>query len=253
MRKVALCALVLAALDVAAQSSYSPDDVAIGARFYRSNCASCHGATGDVIAGVDLGHGKFRQAKTDEDLVRIITKGIPGTPMPPANLTLFQAGAIVAYLRDTAAEAVRNTSSGGDAARGKLVFEGKGECLSCHRVSGAGSRLGPDLSDVGSLRRSAELETAVVDPSADVLPQHRSVRIVTQDGTILTGRLLNHDVFGVQLLDSREQLVSLSKSTLRTFEVLSTSTMPSYRDKLTPQELKDLVAYMVSLKGVLKP
>ena len=38
----------------------------------------------------------------------------------------------------------------GDAARGKAIFESsKGNCLSCHRVSGTGSRFGPDLSTIG--------------------------------------------------------------------------------------------------------
>ncbi len=251
MRRFALSAVLLGAAVLFAQH-YNPDDAAVGARYFRSNCTSCHGPAGDMIAGVDLGRGKFRQAKTDEDLVRIITKGIPGTPMPPANLTSFQASAVVAYMREMAAEAIRNTSSGGDPASGKTIFEGKGQCFTCHRVNGAGSRVGPDLSDIGSQRRSAELETALLDPPADVLPQYRTVRVVTQDGTVMTGRLLNHDVFSVQFLDDKEQLVSLSKSTLREFQLLATSTMPSYRDRLSPQELKDLVSYMVSLKGVIR-
>ena len=37
----------------------------------------------------------------------------------------------------------------GDPARGKAIYEGKGDCASCHRINGVGSRLGPDLSDIG--------------------------------------------------------------------------------------------------------
>jgi small nuclear ribonucleoprotein (snRNP)-like protein/mono/diheme cytochrome c family protein len=38
----------------------------------------------------------------------------------------------------------------GDVVRGKAVFEGKGNCQSCHRVNGVGSLFGPDLSTIGA-------------------------------------------------------------------------------------------------------
>jgi hypothetical protein len=37
------------------------------------------------------------------------------------------------------------------------VFEGKGACLSCHRVGEQGSRKAPDLSDIGSIRAAGRL------------------------------------------------------------------------------------------------
>jgi hypothetical protein len=51
------------------------------------------------------------------------------------------------------------------------------------------------------------------------------------------------------LIDDQEQLLSLSKADLREYTVLTTSAMPSYKDKLTAQEMADLLAYLVSLKG----
>src|SRR5205085_8251798 len=103
-------------------------------RLFLTNCAACHGPEGDAVPGVDLGHGKFRRASSDDELTKIIQKGIEGTAMPPSNFTNVQAGAIVAYLRDMAESTGRSTLSGGDAAQGKIVFEGKGACLTCHRV-----------------------------------------------------------------------------------------------------------------------
>ena len=41
---------------------------------------------------------RLRRAASDADLVRIMRTGIPGTGMPPNNLTLENAKAIVAYL-----------------------------------------------------------------------------------------------------------------------------------------------------------
>jgi len=86
-----------------------------------------------------------------------------------------------------------------------------------------------------------------------VLPSQRSVRVVTRDGVTTTGRLLNHDAFTVQMLDSKEQLRSFQKSSLREVTFIDNSPMPSYRDKLSAEELSDLVSYLVSLKVQVKP
>ena len=247
-----MCALVLAAGALVAQRSYSPGEVQDGQRLFVANCAACHGTEGDAIPGADLGHGKFRRATSDADLIRIIQKGIDGTAMPPNNFNDFQAGSIVAYLRDMAEPASRSALSPGEIAQGKAIFEGKGGCLACHRVKGNGARLGPELTDIGSLRRAVELERSILDPDAEVLPQNRFFRVVSKDGTTTTGRLLNQDAFTVQLFDSQERLLSFPKSNLKEYAFVDKSPMPSYQGKLSPKELADLVSYLASLKGIEK-
>jgi putative heme-binding domain-containing protein len=243
------CSLILFAGALFAQHSYTPADVEDGGRLFRASCVSCHGADGTLVPGVDLGHGKFRRATTDDDLVKIIRGGIPGTPMPPGNYTEFQASTIVAYLRSLA-----NTGNGsgiaGDAGRGKALFAGKGGCTSCHRVGTVGSRVGPDLTDIGTLRTPARLERSLLDPDAEVLEQNRYYRVVLKDGTTVTGRLLNRDTFSVQLLDSKEQIRSFTIANVRGHGFLDKSPMPSYKDKLTPQEIADVVSYLGTLKGI---
>jgi len=221
-------------------------DLLDGERAFRNNCANCHGPDGNQIAGIDLGRGQFRRPMSDQDLVRTILTGIPNTPMPATPMTTEQAQQIVVYLRSRGA----TTTSGiaGDAGRGKAIYDGKGGCATCHRVGGAGSRVGPDLTTIGSLRRAAELQQALIDPTADVQPANRFYRVVLKDGSTVEGRLLSHDTFTVQLLDSHEQLRSFNKADLRQHGFIP-SPMPSYRSALTPQELADLVAYLASLRG----
>ena len=244
--------LVLSVGAPLAAQNYSPADVEDGGRLYRANCALCHGPDGDSIAGVDLGRGNFIRASSDGDLMGIIRTGIPGTPMPPTNYSEFQARTVVAFLRSMAAEPAR-AGPPGDAARGKALFEGKSQCATCHRVKGNGSRVAPDLTQIGANRRSVELEKSILEPDAEVLPQNRSFRAVTRDGSTITGRLLNQDSFTLQLLDSKQRLVSLVKTNLREQAFLTNSPMPSFRDKLSSQELADLVSYLASLKGVDTP
>jgi putative heme-binding domain-containing protein len=223
-------------------------DLEDGGRAFATNCAGCHGPDGDLIAGIDLGRGLFRRPLTDAELVGIIMNGIPNTPMPATpRMTEPQAARIVAYLRATA-ESSRSLSAQGDAERGRVIFEGKGECTDCHRVSGSGSRYGPDLSRIGLARRAAELEQSLVDPEAEIQPTNRFYSVTTADGEEIEGRLLNHDTFTVQLLDSDEELRTFMKAELRKHSFIDTP-MPSYRDDLDAQEIADVVSYLVSLRG----
>ena len=183
---------------------------------------------------------------TDADLARIIRQGIANTPMPATNVTEAQAGQIVAYLRSLAA-GKSAVAVKGDIARGKLVFDGKGNCTACHSVAGVGSRKAPDLSNVGQARRAPDLERALLEPQADVQPNHRYYRVVMNDGTTVTGWLLGYDTFNIRLLDGKEQLRSFVKSDLRSHGFID-SPMPSYKNTLTPQEIADVVSYLSSLR-----
>jgi putative heme-binding domain-containing protein len=243
-----LAALLFSSVAVfAQQGKYLPGEIEGGGRLYQANCTGCHGPEGDGVAAVNFSKGQFRRASSDEDLARIIVSGIPGTPMPPGNFSGSQASTIVAYLRSMAASS--GTAAAGDPARGRTVFEGKGQCLTCHAVGGVGSRAAPSLTEIGAFRRVVEIRTSLIEPDAEIRPENRSVRAVTREGATITGRLLNQDTFTLQLLDAQERLLLLDKSNLREFSLLKTSPMPSYRDKLSAQELADLVSYLASLRG----
>jgi putative heme-binding domain-containing protein len=241
--------LALMARAISAQGhGYTPQDIENGGLIYQTSCAFCHGPEGDGVPGVDFSSGQFRRGSTDDELVRIILGGIPGTAMPPSSYSEGQAGTIVAYLRSLAASP-RGTTIPGDSRRGRTIFEGQGQCLTCHSVSGVGSRVGPSLTAIGAVRRVVELQRSIVGPNAEIRADNRSVRAVTRQGAIVTGRLLNQDTFTLQLLDANERLVLLDKSNLREHEILKDSPMPSYREKLDAQQLADVVAYLSSLKG----
>ena len=140
--------------------------------------------------------------------------------------------------------------SGGNQAAGAAIVAGKGMCLTCHRVQGKGSRLGPDLTDIGTLRTPEQLMTSLLEPDAEILPENRFYRVVARDGGTTSGRLLNLDSFQILMLDEKEQLRSFQKSELREHGFIKASKMPSYRERLTRQELADVIAYLSTLKGV---
>lgn len=223
-------------------------DVVDGKQAFQRVCANCHGPDGDLVAGVDLGHGSFRQPYSDAQLGAIILQGIPDTPMPP-NPTMSgeQARQIVAYLRSLALS--EDTGLQGEPRRGQALFEGRGDCLSCHRVAGRGSGLGPELTRVGQLRTSVELQESLLEPQARVLPNHRFYSVFTAQGERVSGRLLNHDAFTVQLLDTRERLRSFTKADLREYGFIAPDMPALQATDYSEQEVADLVAYLASLRG----
>src|SRR5439155_9497833 len=97
----------------------------------------------------------------------------------------------------------------GDPVNGKVIFEGKGGCTSCHMVNGTGGFLGPDLSSVGLTRRSIELERAMTDPDADIRTGSRTVKVVAKEGTTTIGRLLNQDTYSLQMIDAKGNLIAV--------------------------------------------
>jgi cytochrome c oxidase cbb3-type subunit 3 len=228
-------------------SQYSDADIAYGAALYASKCVTCHGAQGDAIGGVNLRSGTFRNAVIDRDLERFIRAGSPAG-MPAFRLDNAEMAGIVAYLRNMNAFDTATVKTG-DAARGRGVFFGKGACTGCHRVGVTGSRVGPNLSEVGAARSAGSLHRSLVDPTSQMMPVNRPVRAVKKDGTTVTGRRLNEDTYSVQIIDDRERLHSLLKADLREFTISTTSPMPSYTRTLSDEEIADVLAYLLSLKG----
>ena len=226
---------------------YTQAEIDAGSRVYSRQCASCHGPNGDQVSGVDLRRQQFRRSSSDEDLARVITTGT-NAGMPPFALQPAELTGVVAFIRagfDLTARPVRV----GTAARGKTVVEGKGGCMACHRINGVGSRVAPDLSDIGVARNVEALHRSLTDPTSGMMPINRPVRVTMKDGRTISGRRLNEDTYTVQLIDDKERLHSLAKSDMRNYVVETKSPMPVYAGKLNDAELADVIAYLLTLRG----
>src|ERR1700730_1902794 len=226
----------------------TPDDEAAGAQSFRSQCAACHGgdATGGVV-GPSLATGNFKSGGSDEALFRVITKGIPGTSMTAFRLNGREVWQLIAYLRAVnigkAAEQAK-----GDPAKGAQVFNANG-CGRCHTNGKAGGFIGPDLSEIGSRRSLAQLESSILDPGADVAADYWSVQARTKTGQTVTGIRLNEDMTSFQIREPSGRLRSLLKTELASYEIVRTSPMPSFKGKISSGDLEDLVAYLASLRA----
>jgi cytochrome c oxidase cbb3-type subunit 3 len=232
---------------------------------FRINCALCHGlgARGGG-RGPDLTGAQKKHAHSDSDMFQIISNGIPGTAMPAngtngqgVGMTDEEIWQIVTYIRSQ--EVKTSAKSTGDAAHGKALFYGDGNCSMCHMVEGKGGRMGPDLTGVGGSRTREAMIESIRDPSRRLawglteatkeFPQeYESVTVVTADGKQLTGVILNEDGFSVQMMDSGEHIHLLQKDKLKSFQKSRESAMPKYNpDVLSDTEVEDIVAFLATV------
>jgi putative heme-binding domain-containing protein len=168
--------------------------------------------------------------------------------MPAVKATDDEVWKMVAFVKRLV-PTTSDEKAAGNAAAGKLVFEGKGACITCHSVKGEGGTLGPDLSDVGRRRDLRYIQESLVDPAADVSVRYRAAQVVTKSGQTVSGIRLNEDDVSIQLRVP-DGLRSFLKENLREVRRDKPSLMPPYGDKLTKKELEDVVAYLSSLRSV---
>jgi len=226
-------------------------DERIGGRVFLSECGRCHGrdARGNDETGApDLTRGRLRTASTDAGLFQVIRDGIPGTAMIgigwAPDPTIWQIVAYVNTLRIDPGD----YDLPGSVDRGRGIFNGKGNCASCHMVKGNGGRRGPDLSTVANRRKPEELKTDLTDPDETVEPRWWTLKVARADGSLVEGLRMNEDTFTLRIMDAEENLWHFSKQELRSLERIETSPMPSVAGTLMASEVDDLVAFLFSLR-----
>lgn len=218
-------------------------DWARAKRVFDANCAGCHGPEGVGGKGPALAVAKLSRARTDEQLAAVIVDGIPGTVMPPSWHLGNDVILAVAYVRKLGAGATPPVVEG-DVARGKAIFAIR-NCATCHDLG-----YGPNLASIGARRTAASLRESVTDPAADVADDFLPVRIVTRLGKKVEGIRVNEDTFTIQVMEPSGRYSSFRKDSLAKLDkLIGESNMPSYKTLLSEIELRDLVAYLSSLRA----
>jgi putative heme-binding domain-containing protein len=193
-----------------------------------------------------LTSGTLRHAKTEQDIIDIISNGIPGTGMPG-----FGAG-FDEYYRPVAAyilshEARESDRPSGDPVRGGLLFN-KHNCGSCHWTGSSGGRLGTNLARLTAtpeyVRQSMRYPDSQVDGT------HQRVTMLDHQGKIIAGRRLSEDTYDILIMDLQQNLHSIDKSNLVRLELQPASLMPSYRQLLSERDVEDITTYLFSIQTV---
>ncbi|MBP7143465.1 MAG: c-type cytochrome, partial [Opitutaceae bacterium] len=122
-------------------------------------------------------------------------------------------------------------------------------CLACHSLSNnGGSEVGPNLRTIGSQRRPEELLESLLAPSAKIATGFGLVTVVLRDGSTVSGTLAKEDAAMVSVREFDGKFRHLPRTEIKE-QSLPVSIMPPMQGILQPRELRDVVAFLSSLKS----
>lgn len=165
----------------------------------------------------------------DEDLTRQLTEHFAG--LPESSLTSF-AGTLV----------------GGDPAIGRNLFNNHlaAQCVRCHAVGSGGSGVGPNLSGIGK-KAPEYLLASLVEPGRDIAPGFGFTTVALKDGSSISGTLEKEDDSQITLQLPEGDLRQIKRTEIKT-QSPPVSSMPPMGAILTKKEIRDVLAYLQSLK-----
>lgn len=125
-------------------------------------------------------------------------------------------------------------------------------CRQCHTLYGDGGKIGPELT--GSNRANLDyLLSNIVDPSAEIGRDYRLSILALGDGRVLTGIVVERTPQQLTLQTATERLV-LPTADIDAMRESPLSMMPEGQlDRLTLEQIRDLVAYLATKSQVALP
>ncbi len=137
----------------------------------------------------------------------------------------------------------------GDRERGRDLFRsGAGTCSSCHALEGHGKAIGPDLSNLSNVDWDrVQVLTQIVKPSAEIHPKFKMQIVLTMDGTVIQGTVLDQTDTTLTLIDANGKAQIIESSHIEEQRQASVSMMPeNLLSSLTSQQAADLLDYIFS-------
>lgn len=170
------------------------------------------------------------------------------------NLGAIFAGRIeTKWTLDELSQAARTELKQRDFANGRKMFAAAG-CYACHRFDNQGGMTGPDLTTAGRRYSTHDLLDQVINPSKVINDQFSAVSILTDEGRVHTGVIVNLGVrkngdilvLNTDLTDPNQR-VTIDRNTIEELIVSKTSPMPvGLFNRMTKDEILDLIAYLIS-------
>jgi len=146
-------------------------------------------------------------------------------------------------------ERYQETLFGGDSRRGRIIFlqDNSAQCIRCHILGEFGGEVGPDLTSIAGVLDRENLLQAMVDPSARLAPGYGTVNVELQGGAKMVGVLEKEtaDSLIVRIADGSSKSILQQEIQSKNYVP---SSMPSMEGVLTREEIRDLVAFLVTLK-----
>jgi len=131
-----------------------------------------------------------------------------------------------------------------DAKKGAELFNTV--CTACHQIKGKGGLVGPQLDGIGN-RGAERIFEDVLDPNRNVDHAFRTHTLIMKDGEVTTGLPRREEGEVLVIANAAGQEVSIQKKDIKERKESANSLMPdNFGEALTPEQLYDLIAYLVS-------
>ncbi|MEX0884764.1 MAG: c-type cytochrome [Cyclobacteriaceae bacterium] len=138
---------------------------------------------------------------------------------------------------------------GRDLEKGKAMYAAA-LCASCHTMGDEGRYVGPDLTQLGSRFTPKDILEATINPSEVISDQYAATVFVLGDESSVVGRLIREDEENYYVSQNPfdpDNLREVPKDQVTNTKESEVSIMlPGLVNRLNEEELKDLMAYLVS-------
>ena len=127
------------------------------------------------------------------------------------------------------------------------MFQGNGDCQRCHGGGGGGhgGGVGPALDGI-SERGVEHVLASMLSPQAEIADGFATITVTRRDGGVVTGLLVGDDDEGLRLDVGEGQIESIGPGDVAA-RTTPTTGMPAMGLVLPARDLRDVVAYVMSL------
>jgi putative heme-binding domain-containing protein len=154
-----------------------------------------------------------------------------------------------AWKIDEALKFVQNDSTDRNFEQGKMLFSAT-QCISCHNMKGEGGAVGPALTQLGTRFSARDILESILEPNKVISDQYAYTAFYQKDGSVVIGRLKNEDTEKYYISQNPfapQTLREVLKVNVVRTRISDVSSMyPGMINGLNKEELKDLMAYLVS-------
>jgi putative membrane-bound dehydrogenase-like protein len=139
----------------------------------------------------------------------------------------------------------------GDRERGGLLFKHTqgASCAKCHSIDQSMNGFGPNLSGIGSRSSARHIVQSIVEPNTIITEGFNQMTVVTDEGQVYSGVLLEESGLSLSLGQSNGERIDIPKESIDERKKSSISAMPDMSEFLTPKDVADLTAYLLSIKS----
>ncbi|MFM9117516.1 MAG: c-type cytochrome, partial [Planctomycetota bacterium] len=175
---------------------------------------------------------------------------IDAQPIESAQPQIAPARPLVkAWTMEELTPRLENGLKGRNFARGRTLFAAA-NCFACHRFDNEGGALGPDLTQLAGRFSPRDILESIMEPSKVISDQYSAVTITTDEGKVITGRVVNLSnedlIVNTNMLEPNVT-VKVEHRRIEQLVPSKVSMMPAgLLNTLQEDEILDLMAYLVS-------